>query len=190
MLRAVSGVVVVPGCSRSDGQLTGEERVRCREALFAAMPFGDDQARERILYATQLEACAVAMANDSYAEYVRIIGRIRWNFLANGATIVSSHPVSKVCRLSHRRLHADTAHALRDKATTVRVHNSLAALKAESEKAAGIAASQGTIHVIRCPSCKKCNNIHRTIVQKNAGDEGMKTQCFCGDCKHRWQLSG
>jgi DNA-directed RNA polymerase subunit M/transcription elongation factor TFIIS len=96
--------------------------------------------------------------------------------------------VTKVCRLSNKRLEAESVLSRRTTTTATRVKAVLAKAKAEAEKTTAMASSIVTEMAVRCRKCGSQDNIHRMTVQRNAGDEGMKTQCLCA-CGFKWEMA-
>ena len=188
MLTSVLGVAHVPGGKRTDGKLDGEARARARSALFADLPFGPDQDALRVAYTTQVEACAAEMSKNDYATYIVTMARVRYNISSNGRRIIEAYPVTRVCKLSHKHLHEETAHAQRDEAVMNRVRLLMKDAASEADKASATASSITLEIAIRCPKCKTQDRIARTTVQRNRGDEGMKTKCMCL-CGHGWELA-
>jgi DNA-directed RNA polymerase subunit M/transcription elongation factor TFIIS len=190
MLASTKGVVRVPGCSHPDGvTLCGLDRARARVALYQVLPFGPAQAMEAATYAIQVEACAALQAGGRFDEYAKIMWRLRYNLARNGRHVVETIPVHRVCRVGNRRLQAENTSTARSRKTAGRVKTVLAQAKAEADKASAMAASVASEMAVRCPKCKTQDNIHRMTMQRNAGDEGMKTKCLC-TCGHKWELAG
>lgn len=177
----------VPGGAHADGRLDGAARARARNLLVSALP-PCLTGIEAALYATHVEACAVAASNNSYPVYIRTMARVVFNMASNGEHLVTEFPVSALSRLSHKVLHAETAHARRDKAVEARLLAVTTRAGQEAEKAKELASSVKQDSAIRCPSCKTQDGIHRTGVQTSHGDEGMKTCCLCAACGMRWSL--
>jgi DNA-directed RNA polymerase subunit M/transcription elongation factor TFIIS len=153
--------------------------------LYKVLPQARDVA---VLYSTHVEACAAALSKSQYAVYVAIMGRVVYNMLSNGAHIVSKYPVSRVCKLSHKRLDAETAHAQREEHVEARLKALSEFAKQEAQFASDMASSIQTDNAIRCPKCHTQDGITRVTAQMNSGDEGMKTRCLCV-CGHRWQMA-
>lgn len=183
LLSKVGGVLGVLG-SPEDGVVTGKTRARLRTCLYNVLP----QEREAaVLYSTQVEACAISLARSQYAAYMAIMGRVIYNMQSNGQHIISKYPISRVCKLSHKRLDAETAHAQRDEHVEERLKALCEAARAEASFASNMASSIQTDSAIRCPKCHTQDGITRVTAQMNAGDEGMTTRCMCV-CGHRWQI--
>ena len=186
MLTSTGGIIGVPGGNCVDGKLNGAARARARSALFNDLPFGPDQTELRIAYATQVEACAADMCKNDYAAYIITMARVRYNIASNGRRIIEAYPVTRVCKLSHKHLHEETAHAQRDEAVLNRVHALMRDASNEADRASATASSIAIEIAIRCPKCKTQDRIARTTMQRTRGDEGMKTKCMCL-CGHSWE---
>jgi DNA-directed RNA polymerase subunit M/transcription elongation factor TFIIS len=145
--------------------------------------------KDAVLYASQVEACAMVQSGGLYSEYIKIMWRVRYNLACNGRHIVETVPVTKVCRLSNKRLQAESVITRRTTTTAARVKAVLARAKAEADKTTAMASSIVTEMAVRCRKCGSQDNIHRMTVQRNAGDEGMKTQCLCA-CGFKWEMAG
>ena len=184
LLSNSEGSLVVPG-GHPDGIVRGNTRAKLRELLYNALPQSRDVA---VVYSTYVEACAIAISKSQYAAYVTIMGRVIYNMQSNGAHIVSNYPISRVCKLSHKRLDAETAHAQRDEDVEMRLKTLSDLAKQEASIASSMASSIQTDAAIRCPKCHTQDGITRVTAQMNSGDEGMKTRCLCV-CGHRWQMS-
>lgn len=183
MLISRSGTVTVPGGPENQ-IVDGKTRARLRAVLYRVLP----QEREvAALYSTQVEACAVTLSKSNYATYVATMGRVIYNIESNGEHIIKNYPISRVCKLSHKRLDAETAHAQRDEAVELRLKNLIEFAKQEAAYASQMASSIQTDNAIRCPKCHTQDGITRVTAQMNAGDEGMTTRCLCV-CGHRWQI--
>ena len=173
--------------------LDGAVRARARSALHGVLPDAfaslDMRPQDIIMYATQLEACAVMEADNDYARYMEIMSRVVYNMSVNGAYIARKYPVSTICRQNNKRLQAQTAHAQRADGLAQRVVSLMERAKVAADTAAASAAAVSAASAIRCPRCKTQDRINRTAVQRNAGDEGMKTKCRCTHCGHAWELS-
>jgi DNA-directed RNA polymerase subunit M/transcription elongation factor TFIIS len=174
---------VVPGARNLDGTLDGFVRARSRDQLAAVIPLPPNMAS---IYAVHVELCAAAMCNNSYANYIATINRVLWNLQTNGAHIISRHPVTRVCSLSHKRLHADTAHAQRDEEVERRVKDLERRVDEAAAAAEKLATSVETEEALQCPKCFQRCIIYRTMAQLRHGDEGMQTQCQCSLCKAKW----
>ena len=185
MLLVHDGVIHAPGNGEGGNVLTGAARARARSALYDALPrMASEEAAGA--YATQLEACAVAYSGHNYAAYNSMMSRIVFNVKSNGDHIVAAYPVSRVCRLSHKRLRADTVHAQRDAEVELRTQRLLARAEAAAESAS---ATASTVHTsLHCPRCKGTDGITRLSAQLRRGDEGMTTQCICR-CGERWKMA-
>ena len=179
-------MVVPGGCS--NGRLDGPARARARTALFADLPFGVDQNALRVAYATQVEACAADMSKNDYAAYIVTMARVRYNIASNGRRIIEAYPVTRLCKLSHKHLREETAHAQRDEAVLMRVRALMKDASKEADLASATASSISIETAIRCPKCKTQDRIARTSMQRTRGDEGMKTKCMCL-CGHSWELA-
>lgn len=188
MLTTYSGTIVVPGGCNADGRLDGASRARARTALFADLPFGPDHTALKVAYATQVEACAADMSKNDYATYIVTMARVRYNIASNGRRIIEAYPVTRLCKLSHKHLHEETAHAQRDEAVLSRVRALLKSAAKEADRASATASSIAVEIAIRCPKCKTQDRIARSSMQRTRGDEGMKTKCMCL-CGHSWELA-
>lgn len=185
LLARPGGVLTVPGCSE-DELVSGRTRARLRTVLFQVLP--QTQTRDwAAQYSTHVEACAAALSRSQYAVYVAIMGRVIYNMQSNGAHIISKYPISRVCKLSHKRLDAETAHAQRDEVVEKQLRELIEFAKTEAQHASNMASSIQTDSAIRCPKCHTQDGITRVTAQMNAGDEGMTTRCMCV-CGHRWQI--
>ncbi len=190
MLRAEKGTLVVPGGTRQDGVLDGHARARARTILHSNLPFGAGQELLAADFATHLEACAAAYSKNKFDVYMNIMSRLQYNLRTNGENIIRCYPMSRVCKLSHKRLHEDTAHARRGEEIMSRVNAVISHAKAEADSAAELASSIVAPSAIRCPKCKAQDRINRVTYQQNKADEGMKTKCMCSSCGHSWDLAG
>ena len=184
LLSNLDGSLVVPG-GHADGIVRGTTRAALRSLLYHALPQSHEVA---VVYSTHVEACAIAISKSQYAVYVGIMGRVIYNMQSNGAHIVGKYPISRVCKLSHKRLDAETAHAQRDESVELRLKALSDSAKHEASVASSMASSIQTDAAIRCPKCHTQDGITRVTAQMNSGDEGMKTRCLCV-CGHRWQMS-
>jgi len=184
-----AGKITAPGCSRTDGILCGESRQRVRAALVLALPEPLSLDRETAeTYAAHLEACTAVLSLNDYALYMSMMTRVVFNLKSNGGHIVSTHPVSKVCRLSHKRLRADTVHAQRDAVIEEQLQTMLRDARESAEKATQLAASVISRAVLTCPKCKTTEGITRMSEQLRSGDEGMTTRCMC-KCGAKFRLA-
>jgi DNA-directed RNA polymerase subunit M/transcription elongation factor TFIIS len=189
MLVVKMGVAHAPGNGQLTNTLTGKSRARSRSALYDVLPKCLAQCEESAsLYATQLEACAAAYSDNNYMLYMSMMSRMVFNIKSNGDRIVCAYPISRMCRLSHKRLRADTVHAQRDAAVELRLMNLLARAEDAANKASETASSVHTDTSIRCPKCKTNNDITRVLAQLQRGDEGMTTRCMCR-CGHTWNMA-
>lgn len=189
MLTVNNGKLAAPGCSREDNILCGAARARARSALHDALPTvltASDDVGTR--YATHLEACAAAYSMHDYGLYLSMMSRIVYNLKTNGEHIVTSYPVSQVCRLSHKRLRAETVHAQRDAAVELRLQTLMDRVKREADRASETASSIQSDATLRCPKCKATNDITRVLAQLRRGDEGMTTRCLCR-CGATWNMA-
>ena len=184
LLSNSDGSLIVPG-GHTDGLVRGHTRVKLQELLCSVLPQMDVAATT---YSTCVEACACAISKSQYSVYMGIMGRVIYNMQSNGAHIVGKYPISRVCRLSHKRLDAETAHAQRDEDVEARLKALSDSAKHEASIASSMASSIQTDAAIRCPKCHTQDGITRVTAQMNSGDAGMKTRCLC-ICGHRWQMS-
>lgn len=189
MLRSDRGQITVPGGTRKDGVLDGRARARARAILHSTLPFSTGQEHLAADFATHLEACAAAYSKNKFDVYMGIMSRLQYNLRTNGDNIIRCYPISRVCKLSHKRLHEDTAHARRGEEIMARVNAVLSHAKAEADLAAELASSIVAPTAIRCPKCKAQDRINRATYQQNRADEGMKTKCMCSTCGHSWDLA-
>jgi DNA-directed RNA polymerase subunit M/transcription elongation factor TFIIS len=165
-------------------------RVRLRACLGRALAEGTCVPPADIpTLAARLEMCAFAHARGKPEGAMATVSRVVFNLRTNGVHILSKNPLSRVCRLTHQRMGAESAHALRD----TRVENQVAQLledaAAAAEASLNRAAQKTSAAAIRCPRCKTQDGIVRTTAQTRAADEGMGTRCMCTQCAHRWRLS-
>ena len=190
MLVATRGNCRVPGGAHPEGGvvLCGHDRARARAALFQVLPFGPEQGEAAAAYAVQVEACAALQSGNRYDEYMKIMWRVRYNMAKNGKGIVETIPVHRVCRASNKRLQEETVVTKRSRTTAARVKAVLARAKEEADRASAMASSIVSEMAVRCPKCKTQDNIHRMTMQRNAGDEGMKTKCLC-KCGYSWEMA-
>lgn len=193
MITSRQGDVVVPGCSRSDDLVDGPTRARARSALHstllglaaeALLPDHTDPAQ----YALQIEAWAVHLTAGVHADYLNTMARVRYNLQTNGELIIGTYPVSRICRLSHRRLQAETEHATRDAHVVSQIQDLLRAAQETAEVAKQTAATVQSSYKLRCPKCKRDEGIIQRTMQLNRADEGMKTKCLCS-CGYNWGLA-
>jgi DNA-directed RNA polymerase subunit M/transcription elongation factor TFIIS len=187
MLVVEETVTKAPGYSLPNGALCGSARARARAALYQSIPSFMKDA-ERDTYTAHLEACAAAYSTNDYATYMSIMSRVIFNIKSNGEYIIRTYPVSRVCKLSHKRLHAKTAHAERDAEMEARLQALLSRVETEAENATKTASSIQTDTKLRCPKCKTSEDITRVLAQLRRGDEGMTTRCMC-KCGHTWNMS-
>ena len=181
---------VIEACGGAGLVLHGAARARARSALhdvlLGAAVFDTPAATTQ--YTVELEACAAAYALHDYAAYIGTMARITFNLQHNGPHIVATYPLSQVCRLSHKRLRAETENAQKDAAVTGRLQALMARAEAEAAKATAMASSVQNATMIRCPKCKTTDNITRVLAQLRSGDEGMSTRCLCR-CGATWKLA-
>lgn len=168
--------------------LTGDVRVQLRQVLSHALPAGVQDGLSVQEVAARLEMCALAHAKGHPDTYLASMSRMVFNLKNNGAEILLSYPLSRVCKLSHQRMHAKTAHAVRDAAMDAVVQELLQDAKAAADKATTRAAEVTSSHAIRCPRCKTQTGIVRMARQTRAADEGMTTTCLCVACSWSWSL--
>lgn len=186
MLLSNFGTIETPGRSATAHILDGRTRARLRTALFNVLPHADKEKAAQ--YSVQVEACATALSGSQYTHYLQIMGRVIYNLQSNGSYIVHKYPVSRVCKLSHKRLDAGTTHARRDEHVEARLRALAESAKQEAALASSMASSIRTDSAIKCPKCHTQDGITRITAQMNSGDEGMKTRCLCV-CGHRWQMA-
>lgn len=187
MLVARGGKVHTPGGLDRAGHIDGLARARARSMLLTTIPFADTAPQDAVAYATHLEACAVAFAQNKYESYMRIVARVVYNLRTNGKVIVARHPVSRVCKLTHKLLRSETAHALRDAHVERRVMALQARAENEADRFSRMAQSIKTSQAAKCPQCHTQDGIIRITAQLNRGDEGMQTQWWCSrGCQFKW----
>jgi DNA-directed RNA polymerase subunit M/transcription elongation factor TFIIS len=165
---------IVPGGCNTDGTLDGLARARSRVQLAEAVPLPRALAE---VYAQHVEVCATTLCNNSYANYIAIINRVLWNLQSNGTHIVGKYPVTRVCSLSHKRLHAETPHAQRDEEVELRFRRLQKRVDEATADAEMLATSVQSDE--KCPVCHKRTIIERRTSQMRSADEGMKTRCMC-----------
>jgi DNA-directed RNA polymerase subunit M/transcription elongation factor TFIIS len=171
-----------------------ECRVRVLHALSAAVCRAQVSVEDARDPATVYEAALLALALVQptpaavVGAYVHAADRVVYNMQQNAAFILAHLLPSAACTASHRHLAENTQRAQRDEA----VERDLAALYDESanEEARfqALATSVQVDTALRCPSCHRQDGITRTMVQMNAGDEGMKTCCTCANCNFNWKM--
>jgi DNA-directed RNA polymerase subunit M/transcription elongation factor TFIIS len=176
------------GGTLDNGVLCGSARARARSALHdCIMSFcGNETLATK--QTTELEACATAYSNHEYSQYIGIMSKIIYNLRKNGDYILSKYNISQICRLTHKRLRADTEHAQKDAAVYARLQTLFQRAEAESIKATTLASSVHNATLIRCAKCKSSDNITRVLAQLRSGDEGMSTRCLC-KCGNTWKLA-
>lgn len=188
MLVVEGNTAHAPGCENG-AILCGGARARARSALHDVLPanvFAD--SFEQNAYAMHLEACAAAYSGNDYGTYMSMMSRVVYNMSSNGEYIIRTYPISKVCKLSHKRLRAETAHAQRDAVTEKRLQTLLKRVEQEVERASKTASSIHTDAKIKCPKCKATDDITRVLAQLRRGDEGMTTRCMC-KCGYTWNMA-
>jgi DNA-directed RNA polymerase subunit M/transcription elongation factor TFIIS len=172
----------LPGSS-----LCGPVRGRVRSALYEVLP-PFLTGTERNTYTVHLEACATAFSGNDYPTYISMMARVVFNMKLNGEHLVKTYPVSKICRLSNKRLRALTAHAERDDATEQRLQSLLECVEIEAEAASKAASAIQNDAKITCPKCKTTEGITCILAQLRRGDEGMTTRCMC-KCGNTWNMA-
>lgn len=178
---------LVGGC----GTVNGDLRMRQRHVLCAALTEGRLPVCMPLTVqdiAARLEMCALVHARAQADVYLSCLSRMVFNLKHNGSSILAGYPLSRICRLSHRRMHAETAHAVRDATMDAKVQQLLADAKAAAEDHTRRASEKKSSHAIRCPRCKTQTGIVRTARQTRAADEGMTTTCLCMSCSWSWSL--
>ncbi len=173
-------------------KMDGCLRLRLRACLSDALMDGASMTKDQAtLMAGWLEMCAQAYARGKPDKALATVSRVVFNLKTNGAHILAHNPPSRVCRLTHQRMGAETAHALRDALVESQVKQLLQdaadAAAASQQRATQVAAAQA----IRCPN-RKCgtqDGILRMTQQSRAADEGMTTVCVCIKCGQRWKLA-
>ena len=189
MLVVQNGHMKAPGCTRFGNVLCGVSRARARSALHDALPpILSCNEETAAVYAMHLEACAAAYSMNDYASYMSMMSRVVFNLKSNGEYIVTSYPVSAVCRVSHKRLHAETVHAQRDAAVELRLEALMVKVKDEMERMSQVASSVQADTGIKCSKCYNTKDIQKSLAQLRRADEGMATQCMC-PCGHTWILA-
>ena len=187
---AVSGRVPGQGFHEA---LNGETRGRLRSVLLHALEQGRVPAAVTVpapQLAARLEMCALAHAGAQADVYLASISRMVFNLTHNGEAILEAYPLSRVCKLSHKRMHAETAHAVRDAAMDAKVQTLLKDAKTAAEEHTRNASAKKSAQAIRCPQCKTQTGIIRLAKQMRAADEGMTTTCLCLACSWSWRLKG
>ena len=186
MIAVDHGVQTAPGGAKGS-TLCGPVRARVRAALRDALP-GIFTEEERSRYVAHLEGCAVAYCASDHSAYLAMMSRVVYNLRTNGEHILRTYPVSKVCRLSHKHLRANTSHAERTEAIDARLQALMARVEQEAASASKTASSVHTDSKITCPKCHATEDITRILAQLRSGDEGMTTRCMC-KCGHTWNMS-
>lgn len=184
------GSIVAHGNAAGQGNvLSGGARARARSALHDALQSVLSAPAELDAYTTHLEACAVALSQQDYTAYMAMMSRVIYNLKeSNGLFIVTTFPVSKVCRISHKRLNAQTAHAQRDANIEERMQLLMRRCKEAATRATDAASSLDSIGALQCPSCKGKDEIKPFQAVMRSADEGMVTRCIC-KCGHTWKLA-
>ena len=186
MIAVDHGAQTAPGGAKG-ATLCGSVRQRVRAALLEALPdmlTEEDRGR----YAAHLEGCAVAFCASDHSTYLAMMSRVVYNLRTNGEYIIRTYPVSKVCRLSHKHLRANTSHAERTEAIDARLQALMTRVEQEAASASKAASSVHTDSKITCPKCHVTEDITRVLAQLRRGDEGMTTRCMC-KCGHTWNMS-
>lgn len=170
--------------------LTGALRCRLRACLQQSLEKGTQlPADQAYKLAAQLEMCALTLTRCNADLMVATVSRVAYNVAENGLHILRQYPPSRICLLSHKRMGAETAHALRDAS----IENDAKQLLQDAAAAANAAQQRATTftskEAIWCPRCKTRDNIIRVAQQSRAADEGMTTKCFCVKCNQRWKLA-
>ena len=167
-----------------------ELRQRLRKSLRGALasgtslPCGDIDA-----LAARLEMCACAHARGRPEGALATVSRVVFNLKTSGDRILAANAPSRICRLTHQRMGAESAHALRDARVETDVKKLLEDAAAEAEASLARAALITAPAAIRCRKCHTQDGIVRTTAQTRAADEGMGTRCMCTKCGHRWMLA-
>jgi DNA-directed RNA polymerase subunit M/transcription elongation factor TFIIS len=158
----------------------------------SAVNVGIEDAR---LLATLYEAAMlmkayqfVTAATDVIAAYLHIADCVVFNMRQNAAYILRRVPPSVACVATQRRLAEGTLRARRDEAVERDLAALYAASAADETRFQALAASVQVDSALRCPNCRRQDGITRTLVQMNAGDEGMKTCCTCANCSFNWKM--
>ena len=190
VVSADAGIHSLPGRTLHP-PIDGATRVRLRRVLQQALRDNDVRGAWADLIpklSLRLEACALAFARGQSDGYLASVSRMTYNLRHNGSAILHSYPVSRVCKLSHKRMHAETAHTVRDAALESQVRQLLADAKQAAEDHTRHASEKKSSHAIRCPKCKTQTGIVRMARQTRAADEGMTTTCLCVSCSWSWSL--
>jgi DNA-directed RNA polymerase subunit M/transcription elongation factor TFIIS len=169
--------------------IDGVTRHRLRGELASALRDGGVVLDSLGPLAARLEACALAHARNQSDLYMASVSRMVFNLRHNGEAILQTYALSRVCRLSHKRMEAETAHALRDTVMEARVKQLLADAEAAANEHMRRANEKKSDRAIRCPKCKTQTGIMRTTQQTRAADEGMVTTCMCRGCGWKWNLA-
>ena len=183
------GVFVPAGGTLPNGRLCGVARARARSTLDDCLTTVFPNEEARTAYAVKLEACAAAYAGHDYSAYIGIMSKLVFNLELNGEHVVRTYPISQICRLTHKRLRADTEHAQKDTRISDRLASLITRAEEEATKATAMASSVQNATLIKCPKCKSTENITRVLAQLRSGDEGMNTRCLCRACGSTWKLA-
>lgn len=165
-------------------------RHRLRKCLRGALETGTTLNKQAIeVLAARLEMSAYVHARGRPEGVMATVSRVVFNLRTNGTRILANNAPSRVCRLTHQRMGAESAHALRDSQVETQVKQLLEDAAAAAEASLSRAAQKTAAAAIRCRKCNTQDGIVRTAIQSRAADEGMGTRCMCTKCGHRWRLA-
>ncbi len=170
--------------------LNGDIRSRLRVVLADALEEGGLPGTHHPapVIAARLEMCALAHTQGNPDAYLASMSRMVFNLRHNAHGILGAYPLSRVCKLSHHKMHKGTAHVVRDGAMDVAIQTLLQDAKSAADDATARAAQVTSSHAIRCPKCRTQTGIVRLARQTRAADEGMTTTCLCVACSWSWSL--
>lgn len=139
--------------------------------------------------ATLIEHAVLILSKSDATLYTSIAERVCYNIHTSGPHIIGRIPLYIMCTASHKQLMKHTKRAQRHET----IEREVAALTERAKVAKRVAKAQAqSIHTgaaLRCPKCGSQDRITRVLSQMNAGDEGMKTRCWCNHCNHRWNIA-
>lgn len=134
--------------------------------------------------------CAFYIASGEQASLYRDIAeRVAFNLDHSAGELLSTLTLVQLIGATHRRLMESTQQARRDADTERAVRELRDAARRKKRAFKRYARSIATDSALRCPGCSSQDSITRAMVQMNAGDEGMKTACWCSACNCRWNIS-
>jgi DNA-directed RNA polymerase subunit M/transcription elongation factor TFIIS len=184
-----NGAYTPAGSTLNNGKLCGVARARARSTLDDCILTVLADEETRVAYVTKLEACAAAYCAHDYGTYMSIMSKLVFNLSRNGEHVIKTYPVSQICRLTHKRLRADTEHTQKDTQINKRLAALMTRAETEAAKATALASSVQNATLVKCPKCKSTENITRVLAQLRSGDEGMSTRCLCRKCGSTWKLA-